>query len=123
MTAKQRSEVLDFFKSGGGLLITTTSASEGVSLNFVEAAIHYDLPLSPAAFAKRQGRYHRYGRKQPCTVYFLEDETGALPLERLILMVRKLDLTTCDIDVNMNDLFREALLTPKPRRDGAEEGR
>lgn len=40
-----------------------------------------------------------------------------------MLVVRKLDLIKCDIDVDMNDLFREALLKPQPSRDEAEEGR
>ena len=32
-------------------------------------------------------------------------------------MVRKLDPIKRDIDVDINDLFREALLTPQPSRD------
>jgi superfamily II DNA or RNA helicase len=106
ISAEEHSEVLESFKCEGGLLITTT-ASEGLSLNFVEAAIHYDLPLSPAAFAQREGRYHRYGRSQSCTVYLFEDETGALPLEGLLLrMVQKIDLITDDADTDVEGLFR-----------------
>ncbi len=109
MDAARRSEVLDTFITEGGLLITT-SASEGVSLNFVEAVIHYDLPLSPAAFAQREGRYHRYGRRQPCTVYFLDDETRALPLEGLLLrMAQKVNLVSDDLDVDMDGLIRRVL--------------
>ncbi len=109
MTDEQGREVLARFESEGGLLITT-GVSEGVSLDFVEAAIHYDLPTSPIAFAMREGRYNRVGRSQPCTVYFFEDETGALPLENLALrMVRKLDLVTDDTDFDIDSLFRAAL--------------
>jgi hypothetical protein len=55
MQAEQRKEVLDTFTSDGGLLVITTSASKGVSLNFVGVVIHYDLPVSVAAFAQREG--------------------------------------------------------------------
>ena len=103
--AERHNEVLESFQTEGGLLITTT-ASESLSLNFVGAAIHYDLPLSPAAFAQREGRYHRFGRGRSCTVYVFEDETGALPLEGLLLrMVRKIDLITELVDVDVDGLF------------------
>ena len=107
MTDERRREAVSRFEAEGGLLITTAAASEGLSLNFVEAAIHYDLPMSPTAFAQREGRYHRYGRNLPCTVYFFEDETGALPLEDLLLrMVRKLDLVTGEMDIDVGGVFR-----------------
>ena len=114
LTDEHRREVVGRFEAGGGLLITTGAATEGVSLNFVEAAIHYDLPLSPAAFAQREGRYHRYGRSIPCTVYFFEDESGALPLEDLLLrMVRKIDLVDDETDIDMNGLFRAVVNMPR----------
>ena len=107
MGDEQRKQILSSFEANGGLLITTAAASEGASLSFVEAAIHYDLPPSPAAFAQREGRYHRYGRRLPCTVYFLEDETGSLPLEDLLLrMARKADLVTGEMGVDVAGIFR-----------------
>ena len=106
MTDERRREAISRFVEEGGLLITTV-ASEGLSFNFVEAAVHYDLPMSPAAFAQREGRYHRYGRNLPCTVYFFEDETGALPLEDLLLRaVRKLDLVTGEMGIDVGGVFR-----------------
>ena len=122
MAAEHRREVLDSYHTGGGLLIAT-SASGGVPLDFVEAAIHYDLPLSLMAFARREGRYHSYGRKQPCTVYFLDDESGALPLEGLLLRnIQKFDLINESMDSDIGELFQEALLNPQPNRDEVEEG-
>jgi len=108
MTDEDRRQIIDNFEHDGGLLITTATASEALSLNLVEAAIHYDLPTSAAAFAQRQGRYHRYGRQRQCTVYFFEDETGCLPLEDLLLrMTRKLDLVTGEMGFDVEQFFRE----------------
>ncbi len=82
-TLDQRSEMLTRFEAQGGLLITTTAASEGVSLNFVDAAIHFDIPWSAASLGQREGRYHRYGRSAPCTAYVLLDERGTRSQEDL----------------------------------------
>ncbi|MCC7536068.1 MAG: hypothetical protein IT379_07635 [Deltaproteobacteria bacterium] len=57
------------------------------SVNFVDAAVHFDLPASQAAFAQREGAYHRYGREIPCEIYFLRDESGASPVEEALLRV------------------------------------
>ena len=110
MADVQRRETSAQFEADGGLLITTGAASEGLSLNFVEAAIHYDLPMSPDGFAQREGRYHRFGRNLPCTVYFFEDEIGALPLEGLLMhMMRKHELVKDELNLTPDDLFSAAL--------------
>jgi superfamily II DNA or RNA helicase len=109
LRSEQRSELFNVFTSQGGILITT-SASEGVSLNFVEAVVHYDLPFSGVAFAAREGRYHRYGRRQPCTVYFLKDETDALPVEELLhRVVQKFGVVSAEIGDDVESLVHEML--------------
>jgi len=106
MSGEQRRETMSLFEAEGGLLITTAAAM-GLSLSFVEAVIHYDLPMSPVAFAQREGAYDRYGRSLPCTIYFFEDETGALPLaDLLVRMVRKQDLLTGEMDIDAGSVFR-----------------
>jgi superfamily II DNA/RNA helicase len=113
MTDERRRETISRFEVEGGLLITTTTALKGLELNYVEAAIHYDLPMSPKEFYVRESRYHRYGRDLPCTVYFLEDESRALPMEGfLIRMIRKMDLDTGNLNIDVNAMFKEALKTP-----------
>lgn len=110
MTDKRRREATSRFEEDGGLLITTGAASDGLSLNFVGEAIHYDLPWSPAAFAQREGRYQRYGRNLPCQVHFLEDEAGALRLEDLLMrMVSNVGLITDEMSNEAEELFREAV--------------
>ncbi len=93
LEADARRDLLAAFQREGGLLITTADASEGVSLSFVEAAIHYDLPLSMNDFARREGRYRRYGRTEPCRVFVIEDASEASPLEAyLSRKLQRLDL-------------------------------
>jgi len=92
IAGEQRQEILKRFRKEGGALCITTAASEGVSLNFVDAAIHFDLPVSPLLFAQREGRYDRFGRETPCAVFFFRDETGALPPEEVLLdMVQRFE--------------------------------
>jgi hypothetical protein len=107
MTAAQRDSTVREFESDGGLLITTAAASKAFSLNFVEAAIHFDLPFNPASFAEREGRYHRYGRSAPCTAYLFEDTSGALGIENLLLkMVQKVDLVGAEPGIDLDALLR-----------------
>lgn len=120
---EERSELFNAFRNHGGILVTT-SASEGVSLNFVGAVVHYDLPFSVAAFAAREGRYHRYGRRQPCTAYFLKDETGALPIEELLhRAVQKLGVASAEPVDDVERLVLEMLSSPAGTRRESEDAR
>lgn len=74
--------VTDEFEQEGGVLVTTSVY--GLPVNFVRQVVHFDLPVSPTAFARRVGRYNRYGRTNDCSVYTLRDDSGAFPPEGLI---------------------------------------
>lgn len=74
------------FRSNGGILVATSKALEGMILP-VETVIHYDLPLSPASFARRHVIYNHFGRRGPCNVYYLVDESHTHPLEEATLRV------------------------------------
>jgi superfamily II DNA or RNA helicase len=98
MSGAQRDEVLDTFASQGGLLITTDGGSTGASWNFVEAAIHYDLPISAAAFLQRESRYRRFGRTLPCVAYLFRDSSEASAVEELLYrMVQKVSAAGQDL--------------------------
>lgn len=87
------------FRAEGGLLIVPGAAASGLPLDFVSTVIHYDLPLHPAAFVRREGRYRRYRMGRPCRVIFLEDESRSHPLENLLLeRVLHLDPFAVDLD-------------------------
>lgn len=106
MPSDQRIEAVARFQSDGGVMITTAVGAEGLHLHLVDAAIHYDLPLTPDAFARREGRYRRYGRDTPCTVYLLPDDSHAHPLEDYVLrMVERTDPLTGISEVDVDQLF------------------
>jgi ATP-dependent helicase HepA len=46
------------------ILTVDRSAEEGLNLNFADAIVHLDLPLSAARIEQRIGRLDRYGRRQ-----------------------------------------------------------
>lgn len=48
----------------GGILVTDRSGEEGLNLNFADAIVHLDLPLSAARLEQRIGRLDRFGRRQ-----------------------------------------------------------
>jgi ERCC4-related helicase len=124
LSADQQRNRLNAYTNEGGILIAT-SASEGVSLSFVEAVVHYDLPFSLAAFAAREGRYQRYGRRTPCTVYFLEDETRALPVESLVYRtLQKVGAVGSELDDDVRALYQKMLEgSPTGRESDWEDSR
>lgn len=103
---ERRQEAISQFEKEGGLLVATTAAIRGLEFT-CEAAIHYDLPMSPAKFAAREAHYRWYRASRRCTAYFLEDEAGALPLEDYLLrMVRKQNQVTGEMDIDVDRMFR-----------------
>jgi ATP-dependent helicase HepA len=84
----QRHDIIKRFLSEGGLLLATDGAvSEGIALAQVAHAIHYDLPLSPLRIEQRCGRFDRFGRETPLTMYFLLDESGVMPSESQLVNI------------------------------------
>lgn len=73
------------FAADGGILVGTTAALQGFDLAFVEAVVHYDLPISATVMEQRIGRVNRIGRAHACRMYAFLDESGVLPLETVLL--------------------------------------
>lgn len=110
MTMEARTNAFARYKKDGGFLITTTAASQLLSMSFVDAVIHYDLPFSSRAFAERVGRYRRYGRSTACTAYCLVDKTQGLPIEAIQLKIaRASGSVSMEADTDPNDLFLSLL--------------
>jgi hypothetical protein len=87
----------------GGVLILAGNASDGVSLNYVTAVIHYDLPSASAAFAQREGRYQRFGRTERCDIFLLRDAADAFALESLQLRLvdaHRISGESAEIDIS-----------------------
>jgi superfamily II DNA/RNA helicase len=81
-----RQAVIERFLERGGLLIGTDAGlSVGTDLRAVTHVIHYDLPSNPAVLEQRSGRFERYGRDAPCTMYVLRDESGVMPRDSRLI--------------------------------------
>jgi len=110
MTVEAREHTFSQFQEDGGFLIATSAASQFLSMSFVEAVIHYDLPLSSRAFSERVGLYLGFGRSIACNTYCLEDETGALPIEAIQLQIARVpDSGSIEMDVDLDALFKRYL--------------
>lgn len=77
----ERLATIKKFAEQGGLLIATDAGLEGVDIIEEIQIIHYDLPWSSITIDQRIGRFNRYDRKAPCTMYVLRDESGVIPVE------------------------------------------
>jgi superfamily II DNA/RNA helicase len=73
-----RWDSLQRFRDAGGVLVCTDVIPEGVDFPDVLDVLHYDLPQSPVLLEQRRGRFDRYGRVCPCTMYVFRDESGIL---------------------------------------------
>ena len=74
-TPEQFNKTLDGFKNDGGVLISTLFVLQGLDFRYVEAFIHYDLPVSEAEM------WARVNRSPAAANYVLIDESGVLPTE------------------------------------------
>lgn len=59
-------KIIAVFKESrkSGIVVTDRSGEEGLNLNFADAIVHLDLPLSAARLEQRIGRLDRFGRRQ-----------------------------------------------------------
>lgn len=81
-----RAAIAEKFQRGGGLLVGTDGGiSKGIELQDVTQVIHYDLPASPIIMEQRCGRFDRYGRTNPCTMYLFRDDSRAITFESEVI--------------------------------------
>ncbi len=79
--------LLKAFRENGGIMIMTDAAIAGVSLEFVDECINYDLPTNKDIFEQRWGRFLRLGRHSEFEMIILKDEASSLPWEEEIVKV------------------------------------
>jgi superfamily II DNA or RNA helicase len=85
---ERQATVERFVKEGGLILGTDGGLSEGIAMPQITHVIHYDLPSQSLVFERRRGRFDRFGRTKPLTMYVFRDESKAVPSEsRLIDMI------------------------------------
>jgi len=87
LKAVERMDSIESFREEGGILITTDVAPEGVTLEYVDECINYDLPTNPQAFEQRWGRFIRLGRKSEFRMIVIRDESKALQWEEALLKI------------------------------------
>ena len=90
MTIPEREQVLAEFRSGGGLVLATDAASEGLNLqHHCRLVVHFELPWNPMRLQQRVGRVDRLGQTRRVHEVLLVARDTA---ERLVLapLVRRL---------------------------------
>jgi superfamily II DNA/RNA helicase len=78
LNVDERANNLNLFRQNGGILISTDALLEGVSLEFVDESINYDLPIDPTKLEQRWGRFLRIGRKSEFRMVFMRDKSKSL---------------------------------------------
>lgn len=71
MSAEERVESVEAFRSGGGVLVATGVGSEGQNLQFGRVLVNFDLPWNPMVIEQRIGRLHRMGQEREVLVFNL----------------------------------------------------
>lgn len=85
MDFDERLEVLEESRMNDAILISTAAAMEGIGMPEVKTLIMYDLPQSPLAMRQILGRFQRFGRSLPLTIYVFSDQKGIDVLREIIL--------------------------------------
>jgi len=65
----QKQTVIDEFRSGCPILLSSGVGGEGHNLQFCHTMINYDLPWNPMEIEQRIGRIHRIGQEREVQVY------------------------------------------------------
>lgn len=74
MTSSEKEQVIQEFRSMGGILVSTQAGGEGHNLQFCRRIINYDLPWNPMRIEQRIGRVHRLGQEQDVEITNLVTE-------------------------------------------------
>lgn len=83
--AERDATVDQFLREGGVILGTDAAISEGIAMPNVSSVVHYDLPSTALAMARRCGRFDRFGRTAPLTMFVLKDESEVLAIESRLI--------------------------------------
>ncbi|MEB3328168.1 MAG: SNF2-related protein [Candidatus Sericytochromatia bacterium] len=106
LDARERAEVVQAFRAGARVMISTESGAEGLNLQFCHALVNVDLPWNPMRVEQRIGRLHRLGQAHPVTVSSLcfDGTIEAHVLELLATKIRLFELVVGELDVILGEL-------------------
>ncbi len=80
-------EAIRTFREQGGVLIATDPVLKGISLEYVDECINYDLPTNPDLFKVRWARFMRTGQQTGFKMDVLVDRSKVFPWEDYILKI------------------------------------
>lgn len=109
LSAEQKKGIMNTFKEGCPILLSTGTGGEGHNLQFCHTMINYDLPWNPMQIEQRIGRIHRIGQEHEvrvynfCTAGTLEDHI----LEVLDRKINMFELVIGEIDMILGRLEGE----------------
>lgn len=109
LTPVQKQAVMDRFRDGCPVLLSTGMGGEGFNLQFCHVMINYDLPWNPMEIEQRIGRLHRIGQTNEvqvfnfCAAGSIEDHI----LEVLDRKINMFELVVGEIDMILGRLQGE----------------
>ncbi|MBI4774506.1 MAG: DEAD/DEAH box helicase [Deltaproteobacteria bacterium] len=109
LTAGQKQSVMEQFRNGAPVLLSTGAGGEGHNLQFCQVMVNYDLPWNPMQIEQRIGRIHRIGQEKEVHVYnfcalgSIEDHI----LEVLDRKINMFELVVGEIDMILGRLQGE----------------
>lgn len=91
LSSEEKEDVVEEFRSEGGVMVSTDSMSEGRNLQFCNVMVNYDLPWNPMRVEQRIGRVHRIGQDRRVYIFnlALKDTIEEYVLDKLY---HKIDL-------------------------------
>ncbi len=108
----QRDQLIEWFRSGPHILVSTEAGGQGVNLQFCHQLINFDLPWNPMRIEQRIGRIHRIGQTHTVEIYNLYT-IDTVEEDLLRLLHEKIDLfrqVVGELDVILRHLERRGSL-------------
>jgi superfamily II DNA/RNA helicase len=91
----ERMRRIQEFRKSGGIIIVTDSALKGVTIDYVDYCINYDLPLNPMIFYIRSTRFLR--AKNEFRMAVLKDRSEVLAWEKFLEGSYTSDCCNCKV--------------------------
>ncbi|MCY0864538.1 MAG: SNF2-related protein [Sulfobacillus sp.] len=112
LKARERDQLVEWFKGGPRVLVSTEAGGQGINLQFCHRLINFDLPWNPMRIEQRIGRIHRIGQVNPVEIYnlYAKDTVDEYILK---LLHEKIDLfrhVIGELDVILRHLERRGSL-------------
>lgn len=112
LRARERDAVVEWFREGDRILVSTEAGGQGINLQFCHQLINFDLPWNPMRIEQRIGRVHRIGQQFPVSIFNLFT-IGTVEEDILHLLHEKIDLfrkVVGELDVILRHLERRGSL-------------